>query len=346
MKRNYQITMLFVVFFVVLSLFAGCQPEPVAVQPSTPVPSSPAATAMPTTPDKPASTVVPEKTPVYPVTITDDIGRKVTIKTMPQRIVSMAPSNTEMLFALGLGDRIIGVTDYCDYPPEATQKPKVSGYTTPDVEKLVSIQPDLIIADAIHEKTVLPALEKLGFTVIIHSATSIDVILNEITRLGQVCGKENKAAELVGSMSTRLKAIQAKTGSLSDSQRLRGVYIIWFNPIWTMGGKTYCDDMIYAAGGLNIFSSDFEKSRQVSIESVVTRDPEVIVISGMAQSIGTIYTSVKTEMRLKSVKAIINDRVYKMSDSNLIERGSPRVIDGIDELCRMIHPEIFGALKQ
>ncbi len=279
------------------------------------------------------------------MTVIDDIGRKVTITKLPQRIVSLAPSNTEMLFALGLGDSIAGVTDYCDYPPEAVQKPKVAGYTTPDMEKLVFMQPDLIVADAIHEKTVLPALENLGFTVIIHSATSIDRILNEITRLGAICGKANKAAELVGGLTARLKAIHAKTDALSSSQRLKVLYIIWFNPIWTMGGNTYCDDMISAAGGVNIFSSDFEKSRQVSLESVVTRDPGVIIISGMAQSIGTIYDSVRSESRLKSVKAIINNRVYKMSDSNLIERAGPRVIDGVEEISRMIHPEIFGALK-
>lgn len=345
MKWNNRITSLLLLFVFCAALSTGCQLSSVPAEPSPS--ASPSSPVLPMTPDKPAATVTvtPEKTPVYPMTVTDDIGRKITIKAMPQRIVSMAPSNTEMLFALGLGDSIVGITDYCDYPPEAAQKPKVSGYTTPDVEKLVSIQPDLIIADAIHEKTVLPALEKLGFTVIIHSATSIDSIFNEIERLGAICGKANKAAELVSGLLSRLDAIKAKTGALTDSQRLKVLYIIWFNPIWTMGGNTFCDDMIYAAGGANIFSTDFEKSRQVSLESVVTRDPDIIVISGMAQSIGTIYTSVRTEPRLKSVKAIVNDRVYKMSDSNLIERATPRVVDGIDELCRMFHPDIFGALK-
>ena len=279
------------------------------------------------------------------MTVTDDLGRKVTITKLPQRIVSLAPSNTEMLFALGLGDSVVGVTDYCDYPPEAAKKPKVAGYSTPDVEKLVSIQPDLVVAESTHEKTVLPALEKLGFTVIVNSATSIESIFNEITRLGAICGKSNKAAELVGNLSTRLKAIRTKTDALSAVQRLKVLYIVWFNPVWTMGGNTYCDDMIAAAGGVNIFSKDFEKSRQVSLESVVTRDPDVIIISGMATSIGTLYDSVKSESRLQSVKALINDRVFKMSDSNLIERGGPRVVEGIEEISKMIHPEIFGAIK-
>jgi len=301
----------------------------------------------PPTEEKPPEEVrpEPEELPSFPLTIVDDLGRTVEINKLPQRIVSLAPSNTEILFALGLEDKIVGTTDYCDYPEAAKAKPRVAGYTTPDIEKLVSLDPDLILAEAIHEERLLPALDKLGLTVIVMSAKSIDVVLHDITLVGQINGKSRVAAQLVDSLTQRMKAVTSKTESLTPEKRLRVLYICWHDPIWTMGSETFIDDLIWKAGGVNIFADDFEKSRVVSLEAVITENPQVIIISGMGTTGNLVYNSIKKETRLRGVAAIIDNHIYKISDANLIERPGPRIVDGLEEVAKLIHPEIFGALQ-
>jgi iron complex transport system substrate-binding protein len=288
----------------------------------------------------------PEEITSFPLTVTDDLGRKVTINKLPQRIISLAPSVTEILFALGLDNRIVGVTDYCDYPEAAKAKPRVASYTTPNMEKLISLQPDLVLAESIHEKTVLPALEKLGLSVFVTSETSIDTVLRGITVIGQMNGKTTTAKQLVNSLSGKIKAISAKTDALPKDKRFRVLYVVWHQPIWTMGSDTYVDDLIRTAGGANIFYGDFDKSRVVSLESIVTKNPQVIIVTGMATSGDLVYNSIKSEERLKPVDAVMNNRIYKISDSNLIERPGPRIIDGLAEMAKLIHPEIFGTITK
>ena len=283
--------------------------------------------------------------PDYPLTVIDDLGRKVTINKLPQRIVSLAPSNTEILFALGLDDKIIGVTDYCDYPDAAKTKTRVAGYSTPDLERLVSLQPDLIVAESIQEKTVLPALEHLGMTVFVTEASTIDSIVNNISVLGKITGKTGATSRVVNTMNSKINSIVSKTQNLSSAQRLRVLYVNWHDPIWTMGRDTYINDVIRMAGGTNIYEADFEKSRSVSLESVITKNPQVIFVTAMGSSADVVYKGIKDEIRLYSVDAIVNNQVYRISDANLIERPGPRIVDGLIEVSKMIHPEIFGDLK-
>jgi len=284
-----------------------------------------------------------EELPSFPLTIVDDLGRTVEIERLPQRIVSLAPSNTEILFALGLEDKIVGTTDYCDYPEAAKSKPRVAGYSTPNLEKVVSVQPDLILAEAIHEKTVLPAMEKLGLTVIVMSAESLDTVLNDIRLVGQINGRSKAAARLIDSLNGRIQSVVSKTASLTPEQRLRVLYVIWYDPIWTMGRETFINDLIWNAGGINIFADDFEKSRVVSLEAIIQKNPQVIIVSGMGTTGDLIYNNLKNETRLAQVDATLNNRMYKISDANLIERPGPRIVDGLEELAKLFHPEIFAA---
>ncbi|MEW5720955.1 MAG: helical backbone metal receptor, partial [Chloroflexota bacterium] len=131
----------------------------------------------------PASTPTPTAQ-----TITDDVGRAVTLKGAPTRIVSLAPSNTEVLYALGLGDRVVGVTQYCDYPPEAKQKPNIGGFSKIDLERVVGLNPDLVLATNIHNKTVVPELEKRGLTVVVVEPKNVDDVLAKITFVGKITG--------------------------------------------------------------------------------------------------------------------------------------------------------------
>ena len=284
-----------------------------------------------------------EELPEFPLTIVDDLGRTVEIERLPQRIVSLAPSNTEILFALGLEDKIVGTTDYCDYPEAAKSKPRVAGYSTPNLEKIVSVQPDLILAEAIHEKTVLPAMEKLGLTVIVMSAESLDTVLNDVRLVGQINGRSKAAAKLLDNLNGRIQAVVSKTATLTPEQRLRVLYVVWYDPIWTMGRETFINDLIWDAGGINIFADDFEKSRVVSLEAIIQKNPQVIIVSGMGTTGDLIYNNIKSETRLAQIDAMLNNRIYKISDANLIERPGPRIVDGLEEIAKLFHPEIFGA---
>jgi iron complex transport system substrate-binding protein len=281
----------------------------------------------------------------YPLTIIDKLGRTVTIDKEPQRIVSLAPSITETLFALGLDDRIIGVTDYCDYPEAAEQKPRVASYTTPNTEQLMSVEPDIIFAESIHEKTVIPALEQLNLTVVVISANSVAMILDNILLIGKITNVNQSADVLVAELLDRISAVTDKTNELPESSRPGIFHIIWHDPIWSMGRNTYINDLFNYAGGRNIFADEFENSRIVSMESIVQANPQIILVSGMGTTGDIIFDAIKQEQRLSTTDAFINNRIYKISDSNIIERSGPRIVEGLDELSKLFHPEIFGPVQ-
>ena len=326
-----------VVPVILITLFLMCCAAP--AQPSATPITAPAATPPATVqPEKPLQPAIEDADAAgaFPITVTDGLSRKVTIKTLPRKIVSLAPSNTEILFALGLDDRIIGVTDYCNYTEQARVKPHVAGYMTPDLERLVTLSSDLVLAESIHEKTVLPALESRGFTVIMLQSHSIEEILGNIKLVGTVAGKGKNADKLVADLSGRISSVVERTRSVPQSKRPRVLYVIWNEPVWTMGGNTYTDDVISKAGGRNIFSADFEKSRVVSPESIVSRNPQVVIVSGMGTSGDTIAQNLRKQPWMQTTDAVRQGRVYVISNSDIIERPGPRIVQGLEEVGRLL----------
>jgi len=195
--------------------------------------------------------------------IVDDLGRTVNIEKIPQRIVSLAPSNTEILFALGLGDKVVGVTEYCDYPSEALDKEKIGGFSTPYIEKIIFLQPDLILANSIHAKEIIPALEERGLTVFALAPKNLDGILEDIKMVGKIAGKEEEASKLVAQMEARIKAVTDKTKKL---EKRPGVfYITWHDPLWSAGSGTTTQGLIEKAGGVNIFQ-DITGHKMVDVD--------------------------------------------------------------------------------
>ncbi|MBC8275191.1 MAG: cobalamin-binding protein [Chloroflexi bacterium] len=272
--------------------------------------------------------------------IVDGLGRSVTIDKIPQRIVSLAPSNTEILFALGLGDKVIGVTEYCNYPQEAMTKPKVGGFSNVDIEKVVSIEPDLVLATHIHGKTVIPALEKLGLTVVALTPGSLNEVLDSITLVGKLTGQSREASKLVNDLRTKIEAVADETQNLSPDQKPRVFYITWHDPLMTAGTETLADDVISSAGGQNI-AYDISGDKAINLETVIHRDPQVIVASvGMGSGEDLPWQYVQTEPRLENTQALFNDRVYKI-DGDVIHRPGPRIVDALDQMARFIHPELF-----
>ncbi|MCJ7514960.1 MAG: cobalamin-binding protein [Dehalococcoidia bacterium] len=276
-----------------------------------------------------------------PGNIVDGLGRKVTINAVPQRIVSLAPSNTEILFALGLGDKVVGDTEYCNYPETAKTKPKVGGFSTVDIEKVVSLRPDLVLATRIHDKTIIPALENLGITVVALTPHSLSEVLDSIKLVGKITGQDKEASALVKDLNTRIKEITDKTEKLSSGQRPRVFYVTWHDPLWTAGPGTISSDVISLAGGQNI-ASDITGDKTIDLETIINRDPEVIIVSvGMGTGEDLPWQYIKSESRLKNTQALLNSRVYKI-DGDLINRPGPRIVEALKQMAQFIHPELFG----
>jgi len=285
-----------------------------------------------------------QRTTASPMEITDQLGRTVKLDKVPQRIISLAPSNTEVLFALGLADRIVAVTDYCDYPPEAKQKPKIGGFSNPNIESIIALSPDLILAASIHEKGVIPQLEEKELTVFALTPKTMDEIQQAITLVGSITGKEKEAAALVDDMKKRIKAITDKTSGLTALRRPRAMYLVWHDPLMTAGAKTLQDELIAKAGGLNIAQglTDYAK---ISLEAVIQADPEVM-IAGVGHGSGEDLTFqfLNTESRLKDTAARRNNRVFGV-DANQVSRPGPRAVAALEELAKFIHPELFPGAK-
>lgn len=291
-----------------------------------------------------ACTSPAKKAAPSPTEIIDQTGRVVRLEKVPERIVSLAPSNTEILFALGLGDKVVGVSDYCNYPPEAQEKEKVGGYSEIDIEKVVALEPDLILADEIHKAEVIPALEKLGLTVFALDPRSLDEVLESITLIGEVTGSQREASRLVDEMTDRINAVTNKTARLSETQIPRVFYIIWHDPLMTVGIDTWHHEIIGMVGGKNIIQ-DTEGFPTISLEALIEANPQVIIAgSGMGEGADLPFQFVSTEARLEGVDARLNSRVYEIN-ADLMDRPGPRLIDGLEQLAKLIQPELFKDLK-
>lgn len=275
----------------------------------------------------------------YPLTVTDDLGREITIYAEPRRIISLAPSNTEILFALGLGDRVVGVTNYCDYPPEAQQKEKIGGPWTPDIEKIVALQPDLILAAGVNPIQVIDNLAGLGLTVFGIEATDLNDLLNDISTVGLITNRQTEAQALVTEMQERIEAVTTKTAGLSPQQKPRTMHIMWHEPLWTSGQGTFIHDLIEKAGGVNAFG-DLQGYKSVDIESVIARDPEVIIVTAMGGAGSGTWNWVLSAPQLAGVSARENGRIYYV-ESGWVERPGPRIVLGLEQIAKYIHPEIF-----
>ena len=288
-----------------------------------------------------ASCTVSENPPQTPITITDHLGRTVTVETSePQRIVSLAPSHTETLYALGLADRLVAVTDYCNYPPEAEEKPSIGGFSTPNIEEIIAMDTDLILATSQHEDRIIPQLESKGLTVIALNPTNIDETLDAIALTGKVCGVEGSAAELIDNMLHRIEAVTDITDELTPEQRPRVLYTIWHDPWIIAGSETLQNELILKAGGTNICQS-LTDYPTISLEIVIKDNPEVI-ITNIGHGTGEDLTLqfLKAESRLKDTDARLNNRVYGV-DADLSSRPGPRISEALELFASFIHPEIF-----
>ena len=278
---------------------------------------------------------------VSAVTITDDLGVTVTIENPPERIVSLSPANSEILFALGLDEKIVGVTEYCTYPEAALSKEKIGGFSTVNIEKVSVLNPDLIVAADGNSEETVAHLRELGFTVITINADTMDVTLNDILLLGKATGADAKAEALVSSMKADLLEIAEKT---SAEEKPTILHCMWTDPLWVSGSGTFQDEMITAAGGVNA-AADEGGWVALTMEKFLTMNPDIIVVdSGNGMGVGAddaLRDFFLKDPRMQSLSAVQNERVYVVN-ADIIDRGGPRIVEGVEALAEIAHPDIFG----
>ena len=239
-----------------------------------------------------------------PGTYTDDMGREVIIDEVPQRIVSHVPSITETLFALGLEGKVVGVSDYGDYPEEAGSKPSVGNYFNPSIERIVELDPDLVLTDGYSQNII--QLDSLGIKYMVLQPKDMDGIFQNIELLGKVTATERKAEKLIRGMQEGMAYVSAR---VKDALKPKVLYVFDatdLNNPWTAGPGSFADSLIAMAGGDNIAAKAKDAWVQFSIEVVIDADPEIFIIDG-----------------------------------DLVNRPGPRIVQGLEEMARIIHPELF-----
>lgn len=292
------------------------------------------------TADLPPASNVRTSAGTYPLTIVDDLGRQITLTAEPTRIVSLAPSNTEILYALGLGTRIVGNTIYCDYPEEAKQCYKVGGFADPSLEKTVAVKPDLVLAADIHVQ-MLKMMEEAGLKVVVLNAKDLEGVLRDIMLVGEAAGVGDKAAELTGSLQTRIDAVNTKIARLPTGERPLVYYELWYEPYMSAGRDTLIAQLVRLGGGINITEDNIEKYPKLSEEVIVSRNPAVMINSyGHGSGVSITPQQVANRQGWSQLDFVRNNRIYTI-ESDLLTLAGPRIVDGLEAVAKALHPELF-----
>jgi len=274
-------------------------------------------------------------------TITDQLGRSVTVPDKPQRVVSLAPSITEIVFALDQGHRLKGVTTYSDYPTEAFKLPKVGSYVHLDLEKIVALKPDLCIAikDG-NPRVVAQRLESLKIPVYAVDPNNLKTIMNTVLEIGALLNAKDRADQLVQNMDLRIHKVKSLVAKATHRPKV--FFQIGVSPIVSVGTHTFIHELIIIAGGSNLAAGPIPYPR-FSREKVLSLSPEILIITSMARS--AVFEKVKAEWeKWPNMPAVRNQRIY-LEDSNFFDRPTPRLVDGLELLIRLIHPELVETIQ-
>lgn len=339
---------------ILVLLLASCGASPAAPASST-APStsasiattSPAVAATATASDAPAtdtpaeaaSSTLPDSPPL---SLTDSAGRTVEIAAVPQQIVSLAPSTTEILFAIGAGPRIVAVDTFSDFPAEAANLPKIGGTNlTYNVEQIVTLKPDLVMAAGITPINTVNQLADLGLTVVVlgSAETSIDNVFADIELTGRITGQRTQAEQVVAGMRQKYEQTSARVAQATSKPR-----VYWeldatdVTKPYSVGPNNFVNDLITLSGGVNIFAEVDSPYPQVGSEQIVAANPEIILLADAEYGITT--ESVVSRPGWNVIGAVQQSKIFPI-DSDLATRPGPRVIDGLEAVARLIHPEVF-----
>lgn len=285
-----------------------------------------------------AAVAVPQGNIIY-----DDLNTPFALTMAPpQRIVSLAPNITEILFALGLGGRVVGVTRFCDFPAEARQKEKIGGMVDLNLEEIEALHPDLIVAFRGNPLGVLNKLRYLHFPVfVLDLGSSMDGLFQTIDKIGRVTRAEKPAGVLVDSLKNRYREIRLL---LRDISRKPRVFLsIYGQGLWTCGQESYLNDLLAEAGGVNIAGNIPRRWLQLNREQFIHENPDVIIIMAKDKvRFSQSGESFRADSRLKDILAVKNNNIHWL-DENIAGRFGPRLIDALEAVARLLHPESFTA---
>ncbi len=278
----------------------------------------------------------PAPAPATIRTVTDQMGRRVTLPDQPRRIVALAPSITEIIFALGQGHRLIGATRFSNHPARAEALPRVGSYVRLDLERIVALKPDLCIAiKEGNPKAVIDRLESLKIPVYAVDPRNLDTVMKTVQDIGVILGAAERAEILIRNMRSRIR--QVKSVVAKTAYRPRVFFQIGISPIVSAGTDTLINELIVLAGGKNLAEGPTPYPR-FSREQVLGLSPEVFIITSMARQ--TAFEQVKAEwIRWHDMPAVRDRRIF-LVDSDLFDRPTPRLLDGLELLVRLIHPQM------
>jgi iron complex transport system substrate-binding protein len=289
----------------------------------------------------PQATTTPAETAAGPLTFTDGLGRTVTLAAPAQKIVSLAPSTTEMLYAVGAGPQMVGRDSFSNYPEEATTLADIGGSNGAySYDAIAALQPDLVVAAAINTEDQVKSLTDLGLTVYyVGNPTSFEELYKSLEALGEMTGHNEEAINLTDSLNTRVQKV-LDTVAAAETTPVVFYELDGSDPSkpWTSGPGTYMDMLISMAGGKNVGASLSSAWAQLSVEELLTQNPDVILLGDAAY--GTTVDQVKAREGWDKIKAVQTDAIYSFND-DLVSRAGPRLVQGLEELAKTIHPELY-----
>jgi iron complex transport system substrate-binding protein len=266
----------------------------------------------------------------------DSLSRAVSLSSAPKRIISLAPSITEMIYFLGLGDRLVGVTRFSSFPREAQGKPKVGIYTNINIEKVISLNPDLVISTMDgNRREDVEMLEEVGIPVYVINPRTVGEVLDTLERLGEICGVTDRSQSLVLSLRKRVLRVER---AVRNRDRPLVLLVINVRPLMSVNCNTIHHNIIQLAGGKNMTGDQPITYPKLNMEEVIRKGPDVIVISSMERG-GEIDKAKQEWFRWSTIPAVSKGKVY-LIDSDLIDRPAPRIVSGLEEMARLLHPEV------
>jgi len=260
-------------------------------------------------------------------------------ESIPRRIVSLAPSITETVFALGFGNRLVGVTSHCDYPAEAKRLPKIGDFMSPSLEVIAAKQPDLVIGvTGATDPARAREIERLGIKITLVSVSSVSEILSSFKRIAALLGDPDAGATLVEKITAQFGKVKRR---IAPAPRRSTLLAVGLRPLVAVGGKNFLDELITLAGGENIAGNASQPWLNLPDEYVVAKAPQVIIQAGMGSDASR---PTRQWSDLKSIPAVKERRVYTYNSDKILRPG-PRIGEGLEEIARLIHPECFNVGK-
>ncbi|MFA5523981.1 MAG: cobalamin-binding protein [Tissierellales bacterium] len=272
---------------------------------------------------------------VYPMEVEDDFGNKVIIEKQPTKIISLAPSHTEILFALGLNKEIVGVTTYCNYPEEASTKERVGDAFNLNIEKILELDPDVVIQYGPGKDDANKQLRDAGIAVLGYQPESVDEVIKLMEDIGQITNHLLQAKTVTEDMIKKKDHIINKISSVENKAKV--IFEIWDEPLQVAGPGSFIDEIIRLAGGENIASDAEGAYAQFDLEQLIERDPDVYLMSEDLET--KTIESVKARPGYSEISAIKNNRIYILD--SLISVPGPRIVDGLEIVAKSIYPELF-----